>query len=182
MFRLGLYATPPKVNRVPKIPRLAGEQHPNRDFWRRANSKSSSPHCPEIWFRAIVDVGRTYGWRIGELLRLRVRQVDLLANVIRLEPRHHEEPGRKGSEHDANVHALLSECVSGKQPDDNVFTWPDGNPVGISGRLGAMPVLLLEFRSCYFTISAEQQPGISEGLELPRGDHENWWLENSERI
>ena len=64
-------------------------------------------YCPEVWFRAIVEVGRTYGWRIGELLSLRVRQVDLLAHVIRLEPRHHQEPRRKGSEHDANGHALL---------------------------------------------------------------------------
>jgi integrase len=27
------------------------------------------------------------------------------------------------------VHALLSECISGKQPDDQVFTWPNGRPV-----------------------------------------------------
>jgi integrase len=27
------------------------------------------------------------------------------------------------------VHVLLSECVSGKQPDDYVFTWPNRKPV-----------------------------------------------------
>lgn len=28
-----------------------------------------------------------------------------------------------------NVYALLSQCVSGKNPDDHVFTWDNGKPV-----------------------------------------------------
>lgn len=27
------------------------------------------------------------------------------------------------------IRVLLSECVSGKQPDDFVFTWPNGKPI-----------------------------------------------------
>ena len=98
MFRLGLQSTS-KVNRVPKIPRLA-ENNIRKGFLEDGQFEKIVSHCPEAGFRSIVDVGRTYGWRIGELIQLRVRQVDLLAKVIRLDPRNHEEPGRTRSKHD----------------------------------------------------------------------------------
>jgi integrase len=40
----------------------------------------------ELWFRALVECGRTYGWRVSELLNMRFKQVDLLQRTIRLEP------------------------------------------------------------------------------------------------
>ncbi len=40
----------------------------------------------ELWFRALVECGRTYGWRVSELLGLKVEQIDLTQKVIRLEP------------------------------------------------------------------------------------------------
>ena len=84
MFRIGLQATPPKVNRVPKIPRL--EENNIRKGFLEEGQFEKLVSGGDLWFRAIVEVGRTYGWRIGELLQLRVRQVDLLAKVIRLDP------------------------------------------------------------------------------------------------
>ena len=128
MFRLGLCSTPPKVNRVPKFPHLA-ENNIRTGFLEEGQFEKIIAHSPETWFRAIVDVGRTYGWRIGELLRLRVRQVDLLANVIRLEPGTTKNRDGREVSMTQTINALLSECVSGKQPDDYVFTWPNGNPV-----------------------------------------------------
>ena len=128
MFRLGLQCTPPKVNRVPKIPRLA-ENNIRKGFLEDGQFEKIISHCPELWFRAIVEVGRTYGWRIGELLQLRVRQVDLLAKVIRLDPGTTKNRDGREVSMTQNVYALLSACVSGKQPDDFVFTRPDGKPV-----------------------------------------------------
>ena len=43
-------------------------------------------YCPDLWFRALVECGRTYGWRVSELLTMRVAQVDVSQRVIRLEP------------------------------------------------------------------------------------------------
>jgi len=38
------------------------------------------------WLRAMVLIGFTFGWRRGELLGMRVRQVDLKNRRIRLDP------------------------------------------------------------------------------------------------
>ena len=40
----------------------------------------------ELWFRALVECERTYGWRVSELLNLRMAQVDLAQSAILLEP------------------------------------------------------------------------------------------------
>jgi integrase len=81
--------------------------------------KRSSPTAQRFGFEQSWMSAEHTGWRIGELLRLRVRPVDLLGNVIRREPGTTKNDGR----------ALLSECVSGKQPDDHVFSRPNGSPV-----------------------------------------------------
>jgi integrase len=39
-----------------------------------------------LWLRAMFETGYTYSWRHEELLALRVRQVNLVAGTIRLEP------------------------------------------------------------------------------------------------
>ncbi len=128
MFRLGLYCTPPKVNRVPKFPRLA-ENNVRKGFLEDGQFERIVSYCQESWFRAIVEVGRTYGWRIGELLSLRVRQVDLLAKVIRLDPGTTKNRDGREVSMTQNVYGLLVQCVAGKQPDDYVFSRPDGKPV-----------------------------------------------------
>jgi integrase len=128
MFRLGLYSTPPKVNRVPKIPRLA-ENNVRKGFLEDGQFEKIIARCPELWFRAIVEVGRTYGWRVGELRQLRVRQVDLLGRVIRLDPGTTKNRDGREVSMSQSVSALLSACISGKQPDDFVFTRSDGKPV-----------------------------------------------------
>jgi integrase len=128
MFRLGLYCTPPKVNRVPKIPRLA-ENNIRKGFLEDGQFEQLVSHCPELWFRAIVEVGRTYGWRIGELIELRVSQVDLFGKVIRLEPGTTKNRDGREVSLTQNVFALLSQCVSGKQPEEFVFTRENGQRV-----------------------------------------------------
>jgi integrase len=39
-----------------------------------------------LWLRVMFETGCTYGWRHEELLALRVREVNLVAGTIRLEP------------------------------------------------------------------------------------------------
>jgi integrase len=83
----------------------------------------------ELWFRGLVECGRTYGWRVSELLGLKVEQIDLTQKVIRLEPgTTKNNDGREVFMTDT-VRALLSACVQGKAPDAAVFTRADGSPV-----------------------------------------------------
>ena len=85
MFHLGYRTTPPKVNRVPAFPRLT-EDNARKGFLEDAQFTLLVQSCPELWFRSLVEVGRTYGWRVSELLNMRVHQVDMLNRSIRLEP------------------------------------------------------------------------------------------------
>jgi hypothetical protein len=64
MFYLGYKATPPKVLRVPAFPHLA-ENNARQGFLEGTQYASLFKACPELWFRAIVEVGRTYGWRVS---------------------------------------------------------------------------------------------------------------------
>ncbi len=76
----------------------------------------------ELWLRAFLELAYTYGWRKGELLSLRVRQVDLRLRTVRLDPG--TTKNRKGREvtMTARVAELLRLAIAGKKPDDFVLT------------------------------------------------------------
>jgi integrase len=74
-------------------------------------------------------MGRTYGWRISELINLKVKQVDVNARIIRLEPGTTKNKDGREVTMTTAVHALLAQCVEGKSADDSVFTRSDGVPV-----------------------------------------------------
>jgi integrase len=72
----------------------------------------------ELWFRTIVECGRTYGWRISELLSMKVKQVDLMQRVIRLDPgTTKNSDGGEVFMTDA-LYLLLGACVDGKCAED----------------------------------------------------------------
>jgi integrase len=74
----------------------------------------------------MVEVGRTYGWRVSEVKGMQVSQLDLLHRTIRLEPG--TTKNREGREVSMteSVYALLRECAHGKAPEAFVFTRPNG--------------------------------------------------------
>ena len=128
MYHLGLRATPPKVNRVPAFPRLA-EDNVRKGFLDDQQYEKLFGACTETWLRAIVEVGRTYGWRVGELRNLRGGQVDLLSKTIRLEPGTTKNRDGREVTMTRRVHELLKLCVFGKVADAFVFTRSNGTPV-----------------------------------------------------
>lgn len=121
MFSLGAKATPAKVLRMPAFPHLR-EDNIRKGFLEDGQYTKLVEHSPGLWFRAMLEVGRTYGWRSSELKTMRVKQVDLSARTIRLEPG--TTKNREGREvtMTAPVYLLLNECVQGKGRDDHVFT------------------------------------------------------------
>jgi integrase len=84
MFRLGYYATPAKVFRLPAFPRLQ-EDNTRTGFLEHEQFHRLASATSELWLRTFLEAAYTYGWRKRELLNLRVRQVDLQARTIRLE-------------------------------------------------------------------------------------------------
>jgi integrase len=85
MYHLAQRLTPPKVRRVPIFPKLK-ENNIRTGFLEDSAYCRLLDACPELWFRVLLELGRTYGWRKGELFRMRVREVDMLARTLRLEP------------------------------------------------------------------------------------------------
>jgi integrase len=128
MFNLGRKATPPKVIFVPAFPRLA-ENNIRQGFLEDAQYEKLLESCLELWFQTIVELGATYGWRVGELLKLRVDQIDLANWSIRLHPGTTKNKEGREVKMTKIVHALLTLCIEGKRPDKYVLTWPNGKRV-----------------------------------------------------
>lgn len=134
MFRLAQQATPPKVLRTPAFPKLT-ENNARIGFLTDAQRDTLAAKCAEIglWLRAMYEVGCTYGWRVSEIQTLRVRQVDMEARTVRLDPGTTKNgAGRVVTfERESILSQLLSACVHGKSTDDFVFTREDGKPVRV---------------------------------------------------
>jgi integrase len=128
MFHLGLKATPAKVLRIPAFPHLT-ENNVRKGFLEDGQYRKIVAYCPELWFRAIVECGRTYGWRISELKNMQVGQVELAQKIIRLEPGTTKNGEGREVIMTNSVFTLLKACVSGKTAGDFVFTRPNGKRV-----------------------------------------------------
>jgi integrase len=83
-FTLGMDSTPPKVTRVPKIPKLE-ENNVRKGFFERDDFVRLRSELP-IHLKPLVTFAFETGCRKGEILGLRWDQVDLIERIIRLEP------------------------------------------------------------------------------------------------
>jgi integrase len=127
MFRLGVLATPAKVLRLPAFPKL--KENNIRQGFLEDSQYRKVVEGSELWFRTLVECGRTYGWRVSELTGMRVRQADLAQRTIRLEPGTTKNSEGREVVMTDSVYTLLSACVIGKGADDFVFTRKNGSPV-----------------------------------------------------
>ncbi len=128
MFRIGLEDE--KIVRMPKFPKKLDEDASIRKgFVEDAQYGKLATACANhsLWLRAMFEVGYRFGWRLGELLDLRVHQVDLAEGMIRL------EDTKNGEAREARMPELMTmliqQCITGKQPDGFVFTRSNGKPV-----------------------------------------------------
>ena len=127
-FNLGRRATPPKVRGVPYIPMLK-EDNVRRGFVEDSEFSRLTAEAHELWLRALLEVGFTYGWRRSELLGLRVRQLNFDTRTIRLDPgTTKNREGREVAMTDS-VAVLLAQAAAGKHADDFLLTRGDGKPI-----------------------------------------------------
>jgi integrase len=129
-FNYGKRTTPPKVYTVPFI-QMFKENNARQGFIEQEAFARMVQEANRdgLWMRALLELAYTYGWRRGELLTLRVRNVDLNARTIRLDPG--TTKNREGREvvMTSDLEALIRAAVSGKQPTDHVFTRENGKPI-----------------------------------------------------
>jgi integrase len=119
-----------KVVTIPYIPMLK-ESNTRTGFLESRQHDLLAKECASVglWMRAIFEIGYTYGWRHSEVLNLRVRQVNIVEGVIRLEPGTTKNDEGREVVMTLPVRELLRECIRGKGPDDCVFSREDGKPV-----------------------------------------------------
>jgi len=122
MYRLAYQASPPRVSSIPHFPHLK-ENNVRQGFVSPEEFTRLGAHCPDLWLRATLEMAYNYGWRVSELLNLRVSQVDLAARTIRLDPgTTKNQEGREVTIESGTLLQLLRHCVEGKRPEGYVFT------------------------------------------------------------
>lgn len=130
-FYYALRSTPPKIHAVPYIPLLDERDNVRKGFVEPEDHDRLASECAHcgLWLRAMFEVGYTFGWRSGELLDLRVRNVDLAANTLRLDPGTTKNLEGRLVVMTRAVRELVTASLCGKKPNDHVFTRKDGRPV-----------------------------------------------------
>jgi integrase len=129
-FHLAMESTPPKVRIIPYIP-MFREDNTRKGFLQDAEYAKLAAECGKqgLWLRSMLAVAYNFGWRAGEVLGLRVGQVDLADRTIRLEVGTTKNGEGRTVTMTKEVFELLSACVIGKKQDDHLFTRDDGTPV-----------------------------------------------------
>jgi integrase len=153
MFNRGAEADPPLVSRVPRFPAKLRESDPRSGWLSDEQYDKLQASCREVWLRAWLAIAFNFGLRKGELLRMRVGDVDMNGWTIKLPPGTTKNDKGRTIKMTDEVHTLMAPCVQGKRSDDFVFTWSDGSPVKdfrvtwqqMCDRAG-VPILLHDFR------------------------------------
>lgn len=125
-FHLAMRCTPPKVRACPVMPTYK-ESDGRKGFLEDAQYTLLARECSKVglWLRALLTTAYSFAFRKGELLSLRVKQIDLANGTIRLEAGTTKNGEGRVVRMTREVATLLTACVIGKQPDDFVFTRPD---------------------------------------------------------
>lgn len=129
MFNLGTKQTPLMVDRVPAFPKRLVEPPARKGFVTDKEYAVLAANAKDVWLRAFIAAAYSFGFRKGELLKLRVRQVDLLERLIVLEEGTTKNNAARKVYMTEEVFQLMCECVRGKKPDGFVFTRENGERV-----------------------------------------------------
>jgi integrase len=127
-FNRGTSQTPPKVRFVPHFNMLE-ENNVRRGFVQDDQYARLSDECAVegVWLEGLFEISYAYGWRVDELLRLLVRQLDFIAKIIDLgQTKNGDQRMITMTEH---LRRVLVRCAYGKNPYDYVFTRENGTPV-----------------------------------------------------
>lgn len=121
MYKLAMKAR--KIAIAPYIEMLK-ERNVRTGFVKDKEYEALAQATAEVgpWLRAMFEVAHTYGWRKGELLGMRVRQIDLIERSISLNPGETKNEQGRQVEMTARVYELLASCAAGKSADAYLFT------------------------------------------------------------
>jgi integrase len=119
----------PLLAHVPTFPSKLKEAAPRKGFVTDKEYSVLAANCKPLWLRAFIACAYSFGFRRGELLNLRVRQVDLTERWIELEQGTTKNDDARKVKMTSEVFELLRACATDKKSDDYLFTREDGKPV-----------------------------------------------------
>jgi integrase len=130
IFRLARHGNPPKLGELPVFPARLKESAPRQGFVEDQRYAVLIQHAEEPWLRALVATAYAFVFRKSELLlEMKVKQVDLESRSLTLYAGTTKNDEGRIIKMTEEVCELMRVCVKGKNPDDHVFTRPNGEPV-----------------------------------------------------
>jgi integrase len=119
-YKLAAESEPPKVARVPRF-KLPKEDNARKRFYDAHEverlQRAAGDHS--LWCKVFVEMAYIYGWRRGELLALRVGDVNLADRCVRL------ETSKNGEAREVpitqSLFVLLSALVAGRTGHEHLF-------------------------------------------------------------
>jgi integrase len=118
-YTIAYEETPRRVAQKLSFSRLA-EPRARQGFIEQAQYLKLSAGCKELFMRTMLALAYTFGFRKGELLSLKVSDVDLMAGTVRLRTSKNGEPRQVNLT--AETRNLLAACIAGKSGEEPVFT------------------------------------------------------------
>jgi integrase len=116
---MGFKETPRRVAAKLYFDRLP-ESKGRQGFVEEKTYRAIAENCLELYLRAMLALAYSFGFRRGELLGLKVRDIDLAAGTLRLETSKNGEPRQVNLTQETRE--LLGACMAGKNPEEPVFT------------------------------------------------------------
>lgn len=130
-FTLGYKAKPRKVTSLLDLgEHMLEENNVRTGFVNEKQYRTLAENVSgQLWLRTMIALGYTYGFRKGEVLGIRVGQVDLLARTIRLNPGETKNDEGRTVTLTEECYLLVSQMMRGKQAEDFLLTRASGEPV-----------------------------------------------------
>jgi integrase len=125
-FRLGYQNQ--KVRQVPVFPHLR-ENNVRAGFIEDGDYEKLTACCSEPWLHLFLEIAYSFGWRRSEILNLRVRQVSLEAQTIRLDAGTTKNGEGREVTMTLQIYVLAKRATAGKSKDDFLLTRDNGKPV-----------------------------------------------------
>jgi integrase len=127
-FNLAWRSTPRRIKDVPTFPHLK-EAAPRAGFVEEPQYRQLAANANELWLRALLATAYAFGFRKGELLNLRLRQINLIDRTIRVNAGETKSGEGRVVVMTNDVYLLLQACCACKDADGFVFTRSNGEQV-----------------------------------------------------
>ena len=130
IFRLARHGNPPKLRELPVFPARLKENAPRQGFVEDPRYGVLLQHAKEPWLKALIATAYSFAFRKGELLlQMKVKQVDLETRSLSLYAGTTKNDEGRVIKMTEEVCEFVRGCVTGKGPDDYVFTRASGEAV-----------------------------------------------------